>query len=155
MFAGNFAPAGWAICDGSLQAINSNFALFNLIGTTYGGDGQNTFGLPDLRGRGPMHIGGAHTIGELAGQESVTLGVNQIPSHNHVLLANATDSNAADPAGAVLARGPLYKAAPTYDASLDARTLDPTGGTQPHDNMAPFLTINFIIALQGVFPSQF
>lgn len=159
MFAGNFAPAGWAFCDGSLLAISENDVLFNLIGTTYGGDGQNTFALPDLRSRVPVHMGtgggATYIIGQAAGEEQVTLTTSQIPAHSHPPLCNSGAGGQAGPAGGVwaqLATNPPYaNVAPTL--AMGANAIGPTGGSQPHDNMVPFLVINFIISLFGVFPS--
>lgn len=159
MFAGNFAPAGWAFCDGSLLAISENDVLFNLIGTTYGGDGQNTFALPDLRSRVPVHMGtgggATYIIGQAAGEEQVTLTTSQIPAHSHPPLCNSGAGGQAGPAGGVwaqLATNPPYaNVAPTL--TMGANAIGPTGGSQPHDNMVPFLVINYIISLFGVFPS--
>jgi len=165
MFAGNFAPAGWALCQGQLMPISENETLFNLIGTTYGGDGQSTFALPDLQGRVPVHqgtfAGQSFVIGEKTGTESVTLTTSQIPSHNHLL--NATGAGPvqspvnAVPAVALSQNQPgvmVYGPAANIDTQLPANTLQPSGGSQPHDNMQPFLCINFIISLFGVFPTQ-
>lgn len=160
MFAGNFAPAGWAFCSGQLMPISENEALFALIGTTYGGDGQNTFALPDLRGRAPVHQGtGAGmtvALGEMAGVESVTLLTAQMPAHSHALQGSSTLGGTNDPTGRVPSRNPLGW--PHYGGSIDttlaANELVNTGGTQPHNNMMPSLGINFIISLFGVFPSQ-
>ena len=161
MFAGSFAPVGWALCEGQLLPISENDALFTLIGTIYGGDGQETFGLPDLRGRAPIHHGDGpglvnRTIGERAGVETVTLTTQQIPAHNHALLARAAGGKSATPSGNVLASAPatsLYTR-DTPSAQLAANLVDPAGGSQPHENMPPYLTINFIISLFGIFPSQ-
>jgi microcystin-dependent protein len=162
MFAGNFAPAGWSFCEGQLMDIPDNTALFNLIGTTYGGDGQNTFALPDLRGRVPIHMGTSAgttaTLGANGGQESVTLTTNQIASHNHALLATTTGAVAyptnAAPAAASGGPGGLqtYAAAPST-TQLNTLSIQNTGGNQPHDNRQPYLCVSFIIALEGVYPS--
>ena len=157
MFAGSFAPAGWAFCDGQLMPIAENDALFTLIGTTYGGDGQETFGLPDLQGRIPMHVGGTHTLGEKGGVETVTLTTSQIPAHTHAALGFGAAGNNQDPTGHIWA-GPttgvnLYSnIAPII--SMAATAIGPTGGSQPHDNMHPYLALSFILSLFGVFPSQ-
>lgn len=160
MFGGNFPPAGWAFCDGSVLPISEYETLFMLIGTTYGGDGQSTFALPDLRGRVPVHQGQGpglpnYVIGEKFGVETVTLTSSQIPAHSHALLAS-TDaaSSASSPAGSVLgkASGSVYGETSTTK-QLAATTLAGTGGSQPHENMAPYLGVNFIISLYGVFPS--
>ena len=161
MFAGNFAPAGWAFCDGQLMPISENDALFTLIGTTYGGDGQETFGLPNMQSRIPIHAGtGAggitRIIGEMAGVEQVTLTTQQIPVHNHSFVASTAVGTQNAPAGEVLASGSTvltYRpTAPTQP--MAAQSISPTGGSQPHDNMVPFLCINYIISLFGIFPQQ-
>jgi len=164
MFAGSFAPAGWAFCQGQLMPISENDALFTLIGTTYGGDGQETFALPDLQGRIPMHAGTGsdgitYQIGEKAGVESVTLTVNQIPAHNHIPVASSDAGNLPNPGNAIFAAGgggeQMYSTPPAVPAgSLNAQAILGTGGSQPHDNMAPFLCISFILSLFGVFPHQ-
>jgi microcystin-dependent protein len=158
MFGGNFAPVGWAFCNGQLIAINQNQALFSLIGTTYGGDGISTFALPDLRGRGPMHQGtsqfATHSLGELGGTELVALTPNQIPNHQHAMIATQAEASEGGPSGQLPARASKYVTGVGPDATLNAQTIQPQGGSQPHENMPPFLTVNFIISLQGVFPSQ-
>lgn len=158
MFSGNFAPAGWAFCDGALMAISENDTLFNLIGTTYGGDGQETFALPNLQSRIPMHMGSnggqSYVLAEAFGEESVTLTVSQIPAHSHIPQASQA-GNRAQPTGNVWAGSALNQfstAAPT--TTLDPAAISSTGGTQPHDNMSPFLVVNFIISLFGIYPSQ-
>jgi microcystin-dependent protein len=169
IFGGNFAPVGWAYCRGQLLAISENDALFNLIGTTYGGDGQSTFGLPDLQGRVPVHMGQGpsvtqmYTIGEVAGVEVVTLNTQQIPSHNHPMMAvTGTAANSASPGGNVLADEALALAQATADTylpvagtqiALAPNSIGPAGGNGPHDNMQPYLTLNYIISLYGVYPS--
>ena len=156
MFGGNFAPAGWAFCDGSILAISENDVLFNLIGTTYGGDGQSTFGLPDLRGRTPVHMGQGSVIGEQAGSEWVTLNIQQLPSHGHPMVASQSAADAISPAGGFPATPPslamYFNSAP--DAAMNPAAIPPVGGSQPHDNMQPYLVISFIISLFGIFPSQ-
>lgn len=159
MFGGNFAPRGWALCNGQLLPIAQNTALFSLLGTNYGGDGRSTFGLPNLQGRAPMFYGtgpglSAYQIGEMSGVESVTLGVNAIPSHTHTMQGTGDDDQSASPIGAVAGRGesPLYRSAPDTDFAPDALAV--AGGSQPHNNMQPFLTVTFVIALQGLFPSR-
>jgi microcystin-dependent protein len=168
IFAGNFPPAGWAFCDGQLMAISENDTLFQLIGTTYGGDGQETFGIPDLRGRVPMHMGtGTDGIpyiqGEMAGVETVTLTSNQIPQHTHPLLVSGAAGNASTPTGQYLSsQGPagstqVFAYVPYTGATqvaLNPATVSPAGGNQPHDNMQPYLGLNFIISLFGIFPHQ-
>jgi microcystin-dependent protein len=156
MFGGNFAPAGWAFCDGSLQAISQNNALFNLIGTTYGGDGVNTFALPDLRSRVPVHVGPGFALAQSGGTETVTLTTSQIPAHSHVPQCNSGGGNAQSPGGQVWAQpgtGTIYSnVAPSL--VMDPAAIGSSGGSQPHDNMVPFLAVNFILSLFGIFPSQ-
>jgi microcystin-dependent protein len=157
MFAGNFAPAGWAFCDGQIMPISENDVLFALIGTTYGGDGQETFALPDLRGRIPLHQGNGVILAETGGAETITLTVNQIPAHGHPLLASADLASSPDPAGNVLAQSrtagvDLYLE-DTPNTSLAANSVGTVGGSQPHDNLQRYLCINFIISLFGIFPT--
>lgn len=155
IFAGNFAPAGWMFCEGQILPISENDALFALIGTTYGGDGVQTFALPDLRGRLPVHQGVGYLVSQRGGTEEVTLTTSQIPAHGHALLATEAAAQAtAGPAGSLLASAntPLYAAGGGSVPMASAVT--PAGGSQPHDNMAPFLCVNFIISLFGIFPSQ-
>ncbi len=154
MFAGNFAPAGWMFCEGQLLPISENETLFQLIGTTYGGDGQSTFALPDLRGRIPIHQGNGFTLAETGGAEGITLTVNQIPAHSHPPLAS-THAGGRGPKGAVLAAGGAY-ALPDPTPTLvnaSAASVGSTGGSQPHTNFQPYLCVHFIISLFGVFPS--
>src|SRR5436189_5929310 len=156
IFAGNFAPAGWAFCDGQLLPISENETLFNLIGTTYGGDGQSTFALPDLRGRIPLHQGNGFTLAETGGAEEITLTVNQIPAHSHPLLASASPGTSAAPATSVLATpttGFLYINENPTD-NMAATSIGSVGGSQPHTNFQPYLCVDFIISLFGIFPSQ-
>jgi len=159
MFAGNFAPRGWAFCDGQLLPISQNTALFSLIGTTYGGDGRSTTALPDLKGRAPMQPGRgpgltARRLGERGGVETVTLSEAQIPNHKHTLTgANEVASQAAVNNN-YLARGTQMYHPPTDLAAMATQSLPETGGSQPHNNMQPYLTINFIIALVGLYPSR-
>jgi microcystin-dependent protein len=157
MFGGNFAPAGWALCQGQLLPISENDVLFNLIGTTYGGDGQETFGLPDLQGRIPLHQGSGFTIGQLAGVESVTLSLSQIPQHPHTMVGSNDQGSSNAPGNAVLASTPTAAQAFPYGTdpprgSIDPSSIQPSGGNQPHENMQPFLCINFIISLFGIYP---
>jgi microcystin-dependent protein len=160
MFGGTFAPAGWKFCDGSQMAISENETLFQLIGTTYGGDGQETFNLPDLRGRVPVHAGtfqGTSFLnGEFAGVETVTLNTQQMTRHNHAFGASTAGATGNSPVGSLLAESVvlnIYEEAQT-NAPLNTASIGPAGGNQPHENMQPFLCISFIISLYGVFPSQ-
>ncbi|MGH9891014.1 MAG: phage tail protein [bacterium] len=156
----NFPPVGWALCDGQLLSIAQNDALFALIGTTYGGDGQTTFALPDFRSRIPIHqgtgsSGTTYTIGENGGTETVTLTVNQLPAHTHPAKAQSGAGNQAGPGGNVWASSSLNQYNPSAaDSDMNALAITSSGGNQPHDNMMPFLAINFIIALEGIFPAQ-
>ncbi len=156
MFAGNFAPAGWMFCEGQLLPISEYETLFNLIGTTYGGDGQSTFALPDLRGRVPLHFGNGFTLAETGGVETVTLTVSQIPAHSHPFLGTSSPGNATGALGNVLAESTTVSmftnSAPTI--AMAAGTCTSTGGSQPHDNFQPYLCVDFIISLFGIFPSQ-
>jgi microcystin-dependent protein len=154
MFAGNFAPAGWMFCEGQLLPISEYETLFNLIGTTYGGDGQSTFALPDLRGRVPIHQGNGFTLAESGGEEEITLTVSQIPMHSHALLATAAAANATDPTSHVLAKPDknLYRPGPAA-TPMATQAVTSTGGSQPHTNFQPYLCVDFIISLFGIFPS--
>ena len=158
----NFAPVGYAFCDGAILSINQNQSLFALLGTTFGGDGRSTFGLPDLRGRVPIHKGSSgggaptHQQGQKGGEEKHSLTEPEIPSHKHVVQASDTDGDAPVPAGLVLARVPSQLYAPASRNMVDMATgsVASAGANQGHDNMMPFGVLNFIIALQGVFPSR-
>ena len=158
MFAGNFAPAGWMFCEGQLLPIDQYQTLFQLIGTTYGGDGQSTFALPDLRGRIPLHFGNGFTLAETGGVETVTLTVQQIPSHSHAALATNNLGNIGSPTNKVLAGGSTVSTSPYGTdaplAALHPSTIGSTGGSQPHNNFQPYLCVDFIISLFGIFPSQ-
>src|SRR5256885_2234964 len=155
MLAGNFAPAGWMFCEGQLLPISEYETLFNLIGTTYGGEGQSTFGLPDMRGRVPLHFGNGFTLAETGGVEEVTLTVSQIPGHNHAFLGTSSLSSATGPSTDVLAESTLLtmfqSGAPSIAMAPGAVTS--TGGSQPHNNFQPYLCVDFIISLFGIFPS--
>jgi microcystin-dependent protein len=156
MFAGNFAPAGWMFCEGQLLPISEYETLFNLIGTTYGGDGQSTFGLPDLRGRLPIHFGGGFTLAETGGVETVTLTVSQMPAHSHAFFASTgagSQSNAANNVPAASPSITLYLEDVTA-ANMNPSAVGPSGGSQPHNNFQPYLCVSFIISLFGIFPSQ-
>lgn len=159
MFGGNFAPVGWMFCEGQLLPISENETLFQLIGTTYGGDGQETFALPDLRGRLPVHMGSGagatYTIGETGGVEEVTLTVQQIPSHTHPMLASTRTGTQASGANAIVASGSgisLFRPA-TPASAMAADIVQPVGGSQPHMNLHPYLCVSYIISLFGIFPS--
>ena len=156
MFAGNFAPAGWMFCEGQLLPISENETLFQLIGTTYGGDGESTFALPDLRGRIPIHQGNGFILAETGGAEEITLTVNQIPAHTHPLLARRSRRPSADSAEQRARRSPpvtLYVERPPDADHESRRNHRPVGGSQPHTNFQPYLCVNFIISLFGIFPS--
>ncbi|MEO8379357.1 MAG: tail fiber protein [Acidobacteriota bacterium] len=157
MFAGNFAPAGWMFCEGQLLPISENETLFQLIGTTYGGDGQSTFALPDLRGRIPIHQGNGFILAETGGVEEVTLSVNQIPAHSHPALCTGDLANVAAPTNNVLAAPADVNTLPYgTDAPIGAmspQSISSVGGSQPHTNFQPYLCVDFIISLFGIFPS--
>lgn len=156
MFAGNFAPAGWMFCEGQLLPISENETLFQLIGTTYGGDGESTFALPDLRGRIPLHQGNGFILAETGGAEEITLTVNQIPAHTHPFLASTSSGTSPNPQNNVLSQtdgsASLYLADPP-NVNLNATAISAIGGSQPHTNFQPYLCVNFIISLFGIFPS--
>jgi microcystin-dependent protein len=163
MFAGNFAPKGWMLCQGQLLAIAQNTALFSILGTTYGGDGVTTFALPDFRGRYPMQQGQGpgltpRSLGEQGGSETVTLISTQMPAHNHSLLCSNGQSDLSIPQGNVLGAdqggATLNYVAGPLDATMNPATIGAAGGSQPHQNMSPFLALNFIIAVQGIYPSR-
>jgi microcystin-dependent protein len=153
-----FPPKGWALCNGQIMPINQNQALFALLGTTYGGDGRVTFALPDLRGRVPVHAGAGDVLGERGGQESVTLVTSELPPHAHTVLADAGVASSTSPSGNLLAKkgrfGADVYAAPANLTTLHPASVGPAGGSQPHENRQPYLTLNLVIALQGVFPSR-
>lgn len=152
----NFPPKGWTFCNGQLLPINQNQALFSILGTTYGGNGQTTFGLPNLQGRTPFHVGNGIVLGEMGGETSHTLNISELPAHQHTPVGSSTN-----PPTAPGAAGNLWTAnnSKPYSAATDGTVMNPagilaTGGNQPHENMSPYLVLNFIIALQGIFPSQ-
>lgn len=154
----NFVPKGWAACSGQLLSISTNTALFSLLGTTYGGDGRVTFGLPDLRGRAPISVGQGpglsnYTLGELGGVESVTLTAQQMPQHNHLVGANAGDANDTSPQNSIPAGQGAYQTG-AANVTMNAGMVQTAGGNQPHENRPPFLAMQWIIALEGIFPSR-
>lgn len=161
MFGGNFAPVGWAMCQGQLLPISENDALYSLLGTTYGGDGVSTFGVPDLRGRAPLHQGTrpgqqTYVLGQLDGAENVTLGPNHLPSHTHSVTGTTETGNSPNVNNMVYGQSTQIK---VYTQGTASRyfapvTVSTVGGGQPHDNMQPYLVVNFIIALAGIYPSQ-
>jgi microcystin-dependent protein len=157
LFAGNFAPVDWEFCNGQLLAISQNETLYQLIGTTYGGDGQNTFGLPDLRGRLPIHQGGGFTLGQTGGAEMITLTVQEIPAHGHPLQGTNDTATQANPGGSVHARFSQANIDPYFEdvtnVNMAANAITPVGGSQPHNNFQPYLCLNFIISKFGIFPS--
>ena len=163
MFAGNFAPRGWAFCNGQVLQISQNTALFSLLGTTYGGDGRTTFGLPNLQGRAPMHPGqgpglSMHVLGEMGGEAAVQVDRLSMPSHTHNLMASGSPASGRDPTNNPLARsggGNAYQSNVNQNVvNMAGQAVGPTGGSQPHNNMQPYLGLTFIIALQGIFPPR-
>jgi microcystin-dependent protein len=154
MFGGNFAPAGWMFCEGQLLPISENETLFQLIGTTYGGDGQETFALPDLRGRLPMHQGNGFQLAETGGAEEITLTVNQIAAHSHPYLGSTAVANNSSPTNGLLAKpvASIYNAG-TSPVNMAPAAVGPVGGNQPHTNFQPYLCVDFIISLFGIVPS--
>ncbi len=156
MFGGNFAPAGWMFCEGQLLPISENETLFNLIGTTYGGDGQSTFALPDLRGRLPIHFGNSFILAQTGGAEEITLTVQQIPSHSHPFLASKDAGDQGNPGNNIVAQNTAvqlyFEDVPNVNTGPNA--IAPVGGSQPHSNFQPYLCVDFIISLFGIFPSQ-
>lgn len=159
MFAGNFAPRDHALCNGALLQVAQNTALFSILGVTFGGDGRTTFGLPDLASRAPMHQGRgpgltSRRLGERVGSETVTLSAAQLPNHTHALRAAGDVPTGSAPAGQALASATVYAAGASGDATFDAATIGSAGGGAAHDNVQPFRAINFIIALNGIYPSR-
>ncbi|RTE08539.1 phage tail protein [Paenibacillus whitsoniae] len=159
MFSGTFAPIGWLLCNGQIVNITQYEALYTLIGTTYGGDGRSTFALPDLRGRVPIHMGAGYVLGQMAGVEKVTLTTDQMAAHKHIPSASSVSGTSSSPANAFWATNANTAVKP-YSTTAPNTTMNPAaissvGGNQPHDNMMPFLTVSFIIATEGVFPSQY
>ena len=154
MMSFGFPPKGWALCDGQLLPINQNQALFSLLGTTFGGDGRVNFGLPNLDGRTPMHMGNGHTLGERGGEQAHTLSLSELPTHGHTLQATTLNADAPVPAGLLVATVSNVYTSPSNLTTLNPGSITNTGGSQAHLNMQPFLTISFCVALQGIFPSQ-
>ncbi len=150
----NFAPRGWAFCDGQILPINQNQSLYSLLGTTYGGDGRTSFALPDLRGRTPIHVSDAHQRGSKGGAETVTLTAAEIAAHTHAAKASSAAGNQGQPTAHVLASVADIYGTPGTTTALRSGTVTNTGGGQSHNNMQPFLTLNFVIALKGLFPSR-
>jgi microcystin-dependent protein len=157
IFAGNFAPVGWMFCEGQLLPISENETLFQLIGTTYGGDGESTFALPDLRGRIPVHQGNSVILAETGGAEEITLTVQQIPAHSHAMLATANNATGVVPTNQVLAASTEVTVTPygsdNPQTNLNPQAVSSVGGSQPHTNFQPYLCVNFIISMFGIFPS--
>jgi microcystin-dependent protein len=153
MFGFGFAPRGWAACGGQIMAIAQNQALFSLLGTTYGGDGVTTFALPNLQGRAPLHFNASHQLGQSTGEIAHTLTPTELPAHNHVVQASSVAATVPIPVGNTLAAQPIY-GPPTNLVPMNSATLQATGGGQPHPNMQPSLSLNFCVALQGIYPSR-
>ena len=149
----NFPPKGWAFCNGQLLPINQNQALFSIMGTTYGGDGRQTFGLPNLQGRTPVHVGNGIALGELGGETTHTLNISEIPAHNHVPVGSSTTGSLPSTSGNLWGTSAANPFSSASDSSMHPASVLPAGGSQPHDNLSPYLVLNFIIALQGIFPS--
>jgi microcystin-dependent protein len=160
MFGGNYAPEGWAFCNGQIISITQNEALYSLIGTTYGGDGQSTFALPDLRGRIPLHqgqnphMGTTYHTGQMAGKEIETLTLGQVPAHTHGVMAASENGTLPSPANAFWAKNVEQYSTNSPDGTMSTEAISEAGGSQPHENMMPFLSISFIIALTGIYPSR-
>ncbi|HYG57717.1 MAG TPA: tail fiber protein [Symbiobacteriaceae bacterium] len=150
----NFPPKGWALCNGQFLPINQNQALFSLLGTTYGGNGQTTFALPNLRGRAPMHMGDGLTLGQAGGETAHTVTVNEMPQHGHSVQASGNEATASRPRNATWAASTALPYSGQINQAMNPATVTSVGGSQPHNNMQPYLTISFCIALQGIFPSQ-
>ena len=149
----NFPPKGWTFCDGQLLPINQNQALFSILGTTYGGDGMRTFGLPNLQGRTPFHVGNGIVLGEMGGETTHTLNISELPAHTHVPAATSGPPTVGSASGNSWAGAAnLYNATP--GGAMNPQSIPVVGGNQPHENMSPYLVLNFVIALQGIFPSQ-
>ena len=150
----NFPPKGWAFCNGALLPINQNQALFSILGTTFGGDGRVTFALPNLQGRSPVHVGNGIVLGEQGGETAHTLNIAELPAHTHVPVGSGSAPSLASPAGNLWATNTTNPYSASPNNAMNPACITPTGGSQPHENMSPYLVLNFIIALQGIFPSQ-
>src|SRR5436309_483339 len=150
----NFSPKGWSFCNGQLLPINQNQALFSILGTTYGGDGRVTFGLPNLQGRVPVHVGNGIILGEVGGETAHTLNISELPAHNHVPVGSSSPATSPSFAGNLWAPNNANPYAGASNTSMNPACILPIGSSQPHDNLSPYLVLNFIIALQGIFPSQ-
>jgi microcystin-dependent protein len=150
----NFPPKGWTFCNGQLLPINQNQALFSILGTTYGGDGRVNFALPNLQGRTPVHVGDGIVLGERGGETAHTLNISELPAHNHVPVGSSNSPTLPGPGGNLWATNPNNPFATTGGSAMSPACILPVGGSQPHENMSPYLVLNFIIALQGIFPSQ-
>jgi len=149
----NFPPKGWTFCNGQLMPINQNQALFSILGTTYGGDGMRTFGLPNLQGCSPFHVGNGIVLGEMGGETSHTLNISELPAHNHIPVGSSANPDSTDPTGELWSTGSgQYNS--TANNAMNPACIAVVGGNQPHENMSPYLVLNFVIALQGIFPSQ-
>jgi len=150
----NFPPKGWTFCNGQLLPINQNQALFSILGTTYGGDGRVNFALPNLQGRSPIHVGNGISLGELGGETAHTLNISELPAHNHVPVGSKNAPSKASASAALWSTFAINEFNSTSDSTMSPTCIAATGGNQPHENMSPYLVLNFIIALQGIFPSQ-
>jgi len=150
----NFPPKGWAFCNGQILPINQNQALFALLGTTYGGNGQTTFALPNLQGRVPIHMGNGFTLGQLGGESAHTLNISEVPAHTHTVSASTGTATAPTPSGNIWCSDATNPYGTSPDSAMNPACVLPTGGSQGHDNMSPYLVLSFAIALQGIFPSQ-
>lgn len=154
VFSFNFPPKGWAFCNGQLLPINQNQALFSLLGTNYGGNGQTTFALPNLQGRTPLHVGNGFTLGQSGGETTHTLTINELPQHTHVVTASANTANQSSPANNFFANGNKTAYSTTPSSNMAPAASSALGGSQPHENQSPYLVLSFCIALQGIFPSR-
>ena len=150
----NFPPKGWTFCNGQLLPINQNQALFSILGTTYGGDGRVNFGLPNLQGRSPFHVGSGISLGELGGEQAHTLNISELPTHTHTPVGSSDQATLTTPVNNLWAKDGSNPFNPTANTTMNPASILPIGGSQPHENMSPYLVLNFIIALQGIFPSQ-